>query len=67
MNGPLAADSGFRKRQERFLKEGSATVYSDDPVTFCGPIYHDLISCDAGVAPGKFNAYRKHLDASKMP
>ena len=49
----LASDMGFTDRQKRFLKEGSATVYSGNPATFCGPFYHDLISCDAGVPPGK--------------
>ena len=48
----LAADSGFKKRMKAFLKEGSSTVYSGEAVTFCGPIYHDLISCDAVVPPG---------------
>ena len=42
----LAADSGFRKRNGLFLKEGSSTVYSGEAVTLCGPIYHDLISCE---------------------
>ena len=31
----LAADSGFKKR----------TVYSGEAATMCGPVYHDLISC----------------------
>ena len=57
----LAADAGFRNRQKVFLQEQSSTVYSGDPVTFYGPIYHDLISCEAGVPPGKrkkaFEAY----------
>ena len=30
----LASDMGFTDRQKRFLKEGSATVYSGNPATF---------------------------------
>ena len=41
----LAADSGFKKRMKLFLKEGSSTVYSGEVATICGPVYHDLISC----------------------
>ena len=47
----LAADAGFRKRQKLFLTENS-TVYSGEAATLCGPIYHDLITCEAGVPPG---------------
>ena len=50
----MPQDSGFKKRRKMFLKEGSATVYSGEPVTLCGPIYHDLISCEAGVCPGPY-------------
>ena len=48
----LPQDAGFKKRQKQFLTERSTTVYSGKPVTLCGPIYHDLISCEAGVPPG---------------
>ena len=41
----LAADSGFKKRMKLFLKEVSSTVYSGEAATMCGPVYHDLISC----------------------
>ena len=49
----LSVDAGFKKRQKEFLKENSTTVYSGEAVTLCGQIYHDLISCEAGVPPGK--------------
>ena len=41
-----AADLGFKKRMKLFLKEGSVTAYSGEAAMLCGPIYHDLISCE---------------------
>ena len=48
----MSADAGFRKRQKLFLTEGSTTAYSGEAATLCGPVYHDLITCEAGVPPG---------------
>ena len=56
----LSVDAGFKKRQKEFLKENSTTVYSGEAVTLCGQIYHDLISCEAGVPPGN-QTFRKNL------
>ena len=36
------------------LQEGSTNVYSGKPITLCGHIYTDMVSNEAGIAPGKW-------------
>ena len=65
----LSVDAGFKKRQRLFLNEGSQTVYSGEAVTLCGPIYHDLISCEGcrTVQPGQSNLdYWKFVCGPKL-
>ena len=52
LNMPQNRD--LRKVEKIFLKERSPTIYSGIPAPLCGPIYHDIISGEAGVPPGPY-------------
>ena len=50
-----------------FLKEGSLVAYSGESVNFLGPIYHDMVTCEAGraVVSGWLRCLVKHLNFEK--